>query len=870
MRFDELDLEDEILDGLEDMNFHEMTPVQEQTIPVILEGRDIIGCAQTGTGKTAAYTLPLLNKLLLEGNPDNVVKSLIIVPTRELAQQIDQQFQGFSYYLPVSTTVVYGGGDGKGWDVQKRGMLMGSDVVIATPGRMIAHLQNSGVDLSHVEYLILDEADRMLDMGFSDDIMKIVSYMPRERQTILFSATLPPKIRELAKTILRNPVEVSIAISKPNEAIDQSAYICYESQKLGIIRELFAEPTDSKTIIFSSSKMKVKELAHTLKRMKLNVAAMHSDLEQAQREEVMLAFKNNKVNILVATDIVARGIDIEDIGLVINYDVPHDPEDYIHRIGRTARAAATGSAITFVCEEEQGKFHTIEKFIEREIRKADLPESVGEGPKYNPEAFSGRGKGRGGRSKGGDGRGHGRGRRDRLRDNRGRSSSSTAPAPSPSAAETAPAGGAVPAAADAANAEAKRRRRHRGGRRHRRGGNGAAAPAGEPNKASEEEAGRNRNGAPGRAPRSLFSFAGLSGQLLPPLFAGERLQVRYGVLLVHDLHAEQRLDDILHGYDTLEAAVLVAHLGDVLLLLEHLLPDRRHGILPLEGEDRAPDIGQADVEAVLGEPFEHRLLEDVPRDVVGAFAVDRDTRIDAEEVVGVELPKRRTFGGRGRHGAGRHDLTDADVAQADKVLDHVVLAVLEDTLLTSDAHHRRNLLAAYREGLFLRGDELGDELREEHQRVADDDHRADTRSRDHGQLPPVAGSDGLGNDLRENEYEHCEHGGDDAEILLAEDLDGLGADPGGTDRVGDGVQREDCRDGFVDILLLPHEQRGVFGALLLLHGDERHGRREQDGFEDRTEERDGQCDRKIKDDKFHICGFAAPDRRDGFSYFSGE
>ena len=485
MRFDELDLEDEILDGLDDMNFQEMTPVQEHTIPVILEGRDIIGCAQTGTGKTAAYTLPLLNRLLIEGNEDNVIKSVIIVPTRELAQQIDQQFQGFSYYLPVSTTVVYGGGDGKGWDVQKRGMLMGSDVVIATPGRMIAHLQNSGVDLSHVEYLILDEADRMLDMGFSDDIMKIVSYMPRERQTILFSATLPPKIRELAKTILRNPVEVSIAISKPNEAIDQSAYICYESQKLGIIRELFAEPTDSKTIIFSSSKMKVKELAHTLKRMKLNVAAMHSDLEQAQREEVMLAFKNNKVNILVATDIVARGIDIEDIGLVINYDVPHDPEDYIHRIGRTARAAATGSAITFVCEEEQGKFHAIEKFIERDIRKETLPASVGEGPKYNPDAFSGRGKGRGGRSKGGDGRGHGRGRRDRLRDNRGRSSSSTAPAPSPSAAETAPAGGAVPAAADAANAEAKRRRRHRGGRRHRRGGNGAAAPAGEPNKASE-------------------------------------------------------------------------------------------------------------------------------------------------------------------------------------------------------------------------------------------------------------------------------------------------------------------------------------------------------------------------------------------------
>ncbi|WP_416994830.1 DEAD/DEAH box helicase [Alistipes dispar] len=485
MRFDELDLEDEILDGLEDMNFHEMTPVQEHTIPVILEGRDIIGCAQTGTGKTAAYTLPLLNKLLVGGNPDNVVKSVIIVPTRELAQQIDQQFQGFSYYLPVSTTVVYGGGDGKGWDAQKRGMLMGSDVVIATPGRMIAHLQNSGVDLSHVEYLILDEADRMLDMGFSDDIMKIVSYMPKERQTIMFSATLPPKIRELAKTILRNPAEVNIAISKPNEAIDQSAYICYESQKLGIIREMFAEPTESKTIIFSSSKLKVKELAHTLKRMKLNVAAMHSDLEQAQREEVMLNFKNNKVNVLVATDIVARGIDIEDIGLVINYDVPHDPEDYIHRIGRTARAAATGSAVTFVCEEEQGKFRAIEKFIEKDIRKAELPAVVGEGPAYNPEAFSGRGRGRGGRSKGGDGRGHGRGRRDRLRDNKGRGGSSSARDAQPAASAAAAVSGAAPqpGASDGAGQQAagqdgaKRRRRHRGGRNRRRGGNGRGGDA---------------------------------------------------------------------------------------------------------------------------------------------------------------------------------------------------------------------------------------------------------------------------------------------------------------------------------------------------------------------------------------------------------
>ena len=489
MRFDELDLEDEILEGLDEMHFEEMTPVQEHTIPVILEGRDLIGCAQTGTGKTAAYTLPLLNKLLLEGNDDNVIKSVIIVPTRELAQQIDQQFQGFSYYLPVSTTVVYGGGDGKGWDIQKRGMLMGSDVVIATPGRMISLLQISGVDLSHVECLILDEADRMLDMGFSDDILKIISYLPRERQTVMFSATLRPKIRELAKSILRNPAEINIAISKPNEAIDQSAYICYESQKLGIIRELFAKPSESKTIIFSSSKMKVKELAHTLKRMKLNVAAMHSDLEQAQREEVMLAFKNNRVNILVATDIVARGIDIEDIGLVINYDVPHDPEDYIHRIGRTARADATGSAITFVNEEEQGKFHQIEKFIERDIRKAELPASVGEGPKYEPEESRKRG-GRGGRSrsKGGHGRGHGRGRRDRLRD-KPRSSSSaprderpadSAGAPTsndrPAAAADAAATNPVAAGAAPTEGEKPRRRRHRGGRRHRRGG-GASAEA---------------------------------------------------------------------------------------------------------------------------------------------------------------------------------------------------------------------------------------------------------------------------------------------------------------------------------------------------------------------------------------------------------
>ncbi len=418
MRFDEVALHDDILDALWDMNFEEMTPVQEATIPVILEGRDVIGCAQTGTGKTAAYTLPLLNRILEEGNPENKVLSVIIVPTRELAQQIDQQFQGFSYYAPISTTVVYGGGDGKGWDVQKRGMLMGADVVIATPGRMIAHLQNSGVDLSHVKYLILDEADRMLDMGFFDDIMKIVGTMPKERQTLLFSATLPPKIRQLAKQILRDPAEINIAISKPNEAIDQSIYVCYEKQKMEIIRHLFeGKELTQKTIIFSSSKQKVKELSYALKRMKFRAAAMHSDLEQTQREEVMLDFKNGKIDLLVATDVVARGIDIQDIGTVINYDVPHDPEDYIHRIGRTARASATGRAITFVSETEQGKFHRIEELIERDIAQNALPEGIGEGPEYHPEndRKGGRGRSRGGRSKN-ENRGEGnRGSRDRRR-----------------------------------------------------------------------------------------------------------------------------------------------------------------------------------------------------------------------------------------------------------------------------------------------------------------------------------------------------------------------------------------------------------------------------------------------------------------------
>ena len=388
MRFEDLDLEPEVLDGLDAMNFIEATPIQEETIPVVLAGRDIIACAQTGTGKTAAYILPLLNLIMkhkFEGDED-AVRAIIIAPTRELASQIDMQFEGFSYFMPISTLSVSGGGNGAQWDQQLRAFNKGADVIIATPGRMISHLINSKISLNSVEYLVLDEADRMLDMGFYDDIMQISKHLPAKRQTLLFSATMPPKIRTLAKNILNNPAEINIAISKPNEAIKQMAYVCYEPQKIGLIEHIFSTPVESKTIIFSSSKIKVKDLAHRLKRMKYNVRAMHSDLEQSERDEVMLDFKNGKISILVATDIVSRGIDITDIGLVINYDVPHDPEDYIHRIGRTARANAEGEAITFISKEEQDKFGKIERFLEREVEKIPLPEHLGEAPAYTPSS----------------------------------------------------------------------------------------------------------------------------------------------------------------------------------------------------------------------------------------------------------------------------------------------------------------------------------------------------------------------------------------------------------------------------------------------------------------------------------------------------
>ncbi len=385
MRFDELKLEEAILQGLDAMNFQETTPVQALTIPVILEGKDIIACAQTGTGKTAAYVLPIINELSKGVHPDHAINAIIMAPTRELAQQIDQQIEGFSYFVPVSAVAVYGGTDGIAWEQQKRGLEMGADIVVATPGRLLSHIKMGTVDLSQTSFFILDEADRMLDMGFSEDILSIRKLMPDTCQTIMFSATMPAKIRTLAKTILKDPEEVKIAISRPPETILQSAYICHDIQKIRILENLFNESRPKRVIIFSSSKAKVKELNATLRRLTFNVAAMHSDLEQTQREEVMKDFKGGKIDILVATDIVARGIDIDDIKLVINFDIPHDPEDYVHRIGRTARGTnGAGVAITFVGVEEQAKFKQIETFLEKDIYKIPVSPLLGEVPAYEP------------------------------------------------------------------------------------------------------------------------------------------------------------------------------------------------------------------------------------------------------------------------------------------------------------------------------------------------------------------------------------------------------------------------------------------------------------------------------------------------------
>ncbi len=388
MYFDELDLSDDILDALDAMNFTECTPIQEKAIPPILEGKDIIGIAQTGTGKTAAYLLPILDELSSGLYPKNAVNCIIMAPTRELAQQIDQQVEGFGYYLQgVSSLAVYGGNDGQRFEQERKGLELGADIIIATPGRLISHLTGGHIDLTRTSFFILDEADRMLDMGFYDDIIKIASYMSKDRQTIMFSATMPENIRKLAKNILHNYVEVRIAVSKPADKIKQSAYLCYDGMKDKVVEYILAPSKDANTanpldrvIMFASSKQKVKELTRALKMKGFNVGAMHSDLDQKERDNILYEFRNRRISILIATDIVSRGIDIDDIQLVINYDVPKDAEDYVHRIGRTARANREGEAITLVNQKDWSYLLKIEKLIEKTIDKPDLPPGCGEKP----------------------------------------------------------------------------------------------------------------------------------------------------------------------------------------------------------------------------------------------------------------------------------------------------------------------------------------------------------------------------------------------------------------------------------------------------------------------------------------------------------
>jgi len=373
------------MEGIDAMGYETATPVQEKAIPLILEGKDMIASAQTGTGKTAAFLLPIIHKIIHEESVDHHIQALVIVPTRELAIQIDQHMEGFAYFSGVSSIAVYGGGDGTSFEQEKKALTTGADVVIATPGRLIAHLNMKYVRIEQLKFLILDEADRMLDMGFFEDIMRIISYVPQKRQNLMFSATMPSKIRKLANTVLNDPAEISIAISKPADKIVQIAFVVFNDQKIPLVEYLFKAKKLERVVIFCSRKSSAKKLSRELKRLKMSVEDIHSDLEQKMRGEVLNRFKSRELNILVATDILSRGIDIEDIELIINFDVPNDGEDYIHRIGRTARAASKGAAFTFINEEEQYQFGEIESMLGKPVPKAKLPESVGPGPVYNPK-----------------------------------------------------------------------------------------------------------------------------------------------------------------------------------------------------------------------------------------------------------------------------------------------------------------------------------------------------------------------------------------------------------------------------------------------------------------------------------------------------
>lgn len=396
MKFEEFDLNDDILDALDEMNFTDCTPIQEGAIGQILDGHDVIAVAQTGTGKTAAYLLPVLSLLGDIPRRGDGIRCIVMVPTHELAKQIDGRLAGFSYYTDISSLAIHGGSDGIEFARQQKGLRMGADIVTATPGRLLAHLKMGKINLNDVQFFILDEADRMLDMGFFEDIMQIERRLPKDRQTLLFSATMPSKIQQLASSILDNPVEVKIAVSRPTDKISQSAVVCYERQKFDILERYFKDGYNNRVIVFASSKLKVKELSRQLRQHGWKAGEMHSDLDQQQREDAMFKFTSGKIGILIATDIVARGIDIDDITMVVNYDVPRESEDYIHRIGRTARANADGKAVTFISETDQIRFGRIEKFLGYEVTKEPVPEEFGEVPPYRPIHRNSRNRGRNG------------------------------------------------------------------------------------------------------------------------------------------------------------------------------------------------------------------------------------------------------------------------------------------------------------------------------------------------------------------------------------------------------------------------------------------------------------------------------------------
>lgn len=412
MTFQDFNFTDKLNESLSAMGYTKPTPIQEQAIPIILEGKDLIACAQTGTGKTAAFLLPVLHRILHAEHRH--LNTLIIVPTRELALQIDQQVEGLSYFLSVSSIAVYGGNDGTVWEQQKKALKEGADIIIATPGRLIAQLQSGIMNFTHMKHLILDEADRMLDMGFNEDIMQIMSYLPKDIQVLMFSATMPPKIRTLANKILKNPFQINVAISKPAEGILQQAYVVHNHQKVPLIQSILTTGNFASVVIFASTKENVKNLDKELQRVGVPTKAFHSDLEQIEREQILRGFKAKQIQVLIGTDIISRGIDVEGISLVINYDVPGDPEDYIHRIGRTARAETTGTAITMINEMDQPKFFRIESLIGKDIDKLPVPESLGATPLYQPEkkvektgfkggGFKGKGSSGGGKSYGNKG-----------------------------------------------------------------------------------------------------------------------------------------------------------------------------------------------------------------------------------------------------------------------------------------------------------------------------------------------------------------------------------------------------------------------------------------------------------------------------------